>query len=215
MSKPKLAIALAVIAIAVGPATSALAVTNPASNPAPITVTGDDGNTYNDGADTLPGFDDEECTYIPGTYFDFANNKVHYADGQSIHWTEWDRATGYQDWQVKQSQVSTPVKTATPSSSASPSTASTKNTKSSATATKQDASNPAATASPAATAAGDINAQTTDQELANFTYPLNSNDSNPGRAAGLVILASLFATGLLLTAGNGIRQRLIKRGNNQ
>lgn len=83
-------------------------VSNPASNPAPITVTGDDGLTYTDGRDTLPGFDDEACTYIPGAYFDFQNNKVRYADGQSIPWTEWSRATGYQAWVAKNSAAAVP-----------------------------------------------------------------------------------------------------------
>ena len=89
-----------------GIASPALAVTNPADNPRPITVKGDDGKTYTDGQDTLPGFDDEECTYIPGAYFDFDNNRVYYADGQSIPWTEWDRTAGYQDWLKKKNSGS-------------------------------------------------------------------------------------------------------------
>ena len=93
-TKPGAAVAFAIALVAI-PAWSASAVTNPASNPYPITVTGDDGNFYHDGLDTLPGYDDEECTYIPGAYFDFAKNLVHYADGKSIPWTEWDRASGY------------------------------------------------------------------------------------------------------------------------
>lgn len=79
-------------------AAPASAVTNPADNPVRIVVRGDDGQTYVDGQDTLPGYDDEACTYIPGAWFDFKNNRVHYADGQSIPWTEWDRASGYQEW---------------------------------------------------------------------------------------------------------------------
>ena len=57
-------------------------VTNPADNPHKITVKGDDGQTYVDGQDTLPGYDDEECTYIPGAWFDCDNSKPqkrHYA----------------------------------------------------------------------------------------------------------------------------------------
>jgi hypothetical protein len=87
------------VLVTVGLAPAAQAITNPADNPHKITVKGDDGKTYVDGHDTLPGYDDEECTYIPGAWFDFDNNKVHYADGQSITWTEWERATGYQQWQ--------------------------------------------------------------------------------------------------------------------
>ena len=93
----------------------AQAITNPADNPRPITVKGDDGKTYTDGEDTLPGYDDEACTYIPGASFDFENNKVRYADGQSITWTEWDRATGYKEWKAKQGQAApAPAKTTAP-----------------------------------------------------------------------------------------------------
>ena len=91
---------LALLLLGLGSAAHA-DVTNPADNPNKITVKGDDGQTYVDGQDTLPGFDDEECTYIPGAWFDFDKNRVYYADGQSIPWTEWDRATGYKDWLAK------------------------------------------------------------------------------------------------------------------
>jgi hypothetical protein len=104
---------LPIAAVSLAPA--AHAITNPAANPNPITVKGDDGNTYTDGQDTLPGYDDEACTYIPGAWFDFENNRVHYADGQSIKWTEWDRATGYAEWKAKQSKP-TASATAKPSS---------------------------------------------------------------------------------------------------
>lgn len=96
--------AAALVSLGVAPA--AQAVTNPADNPRPITVKGDDGKTYHDGEDTLPGYDDEACTYIPGAWFDFDNNRVRYADGQSIPWTEWDRATGYKDWLAKKGGTS-------------------------------------------------------------------------------------------------------------
>lgn len=98
------------------------AVTNPADNPHPITVKGDDGRTYTDGEDTLPGYDDVECTYIPGAWFDFDNNRVHYADGQSIPWTEWERASGYDEWKAKQAKGT--------SASSAPSTAAGGTTKS-------------------------------------------------------------------------------------
>jgi hypothetical protein len=92
-------VSIAVAVIAAGAtAPAAHALTNPADNPYKITVEGDDGNTYVDGQDTLPGYDDEACTYIPGAWFDFAKNRVRYADGQSIPWTEWERATGYDEW---------------------------------------------------------------------------------------------------------------------
>lgn len=98
-------------------APAADAITNPAQNPHPITVKGDDGNTYTDGEDTLPGYDDEACTYIPGAWFDFDNNRVHYADGQSIAWTEWGRATGYAEWKAKHDK---PTQTASAKPSSKP-----------------------------------------------------------------------------------------------
>jgi hypothetical protein len=104
-------------AFALAPSAQA-GVTNPADNPHPITVKGDDGKTYTDGQDTLPGYDDEECTYIPGAYFDFDNNRVRYADGQSIPWTEWERATGYKDWLAKNSGPK-PSSSSTPKPSSS------------------------------------------------------------------------------------------------
>lgn len=103
MNRPVSVLATTVGLVLAGVALAPLAsanITNPADNPHKITVTGDDGNTYVDGQDTLPGYDDVACTYIPGAYYDFENNKVRYADGQSITWTEWDRATGYKDWQA-------------------------------------------------------------------------------------------------------------------
>jgi len=109
-------------------APAAEAITNPAQNPHPITVKGDDGNTYTDGADTLPGYDDEACTYIPGAWFDFDNNRVHYADGQSIAWTEWDRATGYADWKAKHDKPTAPS-SAKPTSPSTPKAASSPSSK--------------------------------------------------------------------------------------
>ncbi|MBO9523731.1 MAG: hypothetical protein J7518_19535 [Nocardioidaceae bacterium] len=147
---PVLAWAGAALAgVALAPA--AHAVTNPADNPHPITVKGDDGNTYTDGQDTLPGYDDEACTYIPGAWFDFDSNKVHYADGQSIPWTEWERATGYKEWQAKHAGggTTTPSK---PRPSSSPSTRpSTGDTKPSGAGTKSSAKPGSAGATDAAT----------------------------------------------------------------
>lgn len=92
---------LALAGALVAPAAVA-SVTNPADNPRKIVVIGSDGEEYTDGLDTLPGFDDYACTFIPGAYYDFANNRVHYADGQSIPWTEWERIAGYKTWLDKQ-----------------------------------------------------------------------------------------------------------------
>lgn len=131
-------------------APSADAVTNPADNPHKITVKGDDGNTYVDGQDTLPGYDDDECTYIPGAYFDFDNNRVRYADGQSIPWTEWDRATGYKEWLANKNKPasggsSTPKPT---SGTTKKSTTTTKSSGTTKTTTKSSTSSPAGSTSP-------------------------------------------------------------------
>ena len=82
-------------------AAHAQGVTNPAEHPAPITVT-IDGQTYHDGLDTLPGYDDEACTPIPNVQYDFADNQIQYydSDGELIktaHWTEWARISSYDD----------------------------------------------------------------------------------------------------------------------
>jgi hypothetical protein len=134
------------------------AVTNPADNPSPITVKGDDGKTYTDGQDTLPGYDDEECTYIPGAYFDFENNRVRYADGQSIPWTEWDRATGYEAWKAKKAAAksTTSDSAPTPSSASAPKTLAAK-PKTSSTTTKSTSSK-STTAKPSASATASTSA---------------------------------------------------------
>jgi hypothetical protein len=177
------------------------AVTNPADNPVPITVTGDDGNTYVDGQDTLPGFDDIACTYIPGAWFDFANNRVHYADGQSIPWTEWDRATGYEAWLAAQS--------APPSGGATtPANASTTSQKSGTGAAGNAAAGSGATPTASASPSADPSEATS--ELTGGASPtaststsdvvLAASDSGPGGGsstsiAGLAILGVLFGLG--------------------
>ena len=42
-----------------------------------------DGQTYRDGADTLPGYDDDACTPIPNVQYDFADNQIQYYDGRA------------------------------------------------------------------------------------------------------------------------------------
>ena len=118
--------AVAALAMALAPASAALAtdVTNPADNPAPITVTVD-GETYHDGLDTLPGYDDYACTVIPGVSYDFAHNQIDYPDGQVAHWTEWSRIPGYAVW-VKQQQNKAPSPSPSSSSSGSSSSSSSK-----------------------------------------------------------------------------------------
>lgn len=188
--------------LTVVPTWVALAVTNPADNPHPITVTGDDGNTYVDGQDTLPGYDDEECTYIPGAYFDFAANRVRYADGQSIPWTEWDRASGYQDWLAKQNSSTTTDTT-------EDKTTSTETVKkdSSKTTTTEVVTETPITEEPAVT-----NSALAAEGVTVTFGGLTAN--NPGRVVGLIILGSLFGAGLLLLAGSALRARFQQGGNN-
>ena len=116
-----LVLSSALLGAALAPAAHATDITNPAANPAPITVT-IDGQTYRDGADTLPGYDDYACTPIPNVQYDFSNDEIQYYDGQgtlitTAHWTEWDRISSYQTW-VDQQHAGTPSNTnnSTPSS---------------------------------------------------------------------------------------------------
>lgn len=114
--KSRIAVVTAAVAsLVVAPAAFAQGVTNPADNPFPISVT-IDGQTYTDGRDTLPGYDDQACTPIPYVSYDFGQNQVLYydADGQllkSAKWTEWSRITSYQAWVDDQKK---PTPTATP-----------------------------------------------------------------------------------------------------
>lgn len=120
----------AVAAALVGGASAAYAadVTNPAQHPAPVTIT-IDGQTYHDGLDTLPGYDDYACTAIPNVQYDFAGNEIDYYDDDgnlkdSAHWTEWARITSYQTWLNQQAAASSsgaaPSPTAPHSTSAAP-----------------------------------------------------------------------------------------------
>jgi hypothetical protein len=117
----RLAIAGAVLGAWLGAASAAhaQAVTNPAEHPAPITVTVD-GQKYHDGLDTLPGYDDQECTPIPGVQYDFTQNEIQYYDSsgellETAHWTEWSRISSYETWKQQQN-AGTPTRTATPAS---------------------------------------------------------------------------------------------------
>jgi hypothetical protein len=189
------------------PAWSALAVTNPADNPSPITVTGDDGNTYHDGADTLPGYDDEECTYIPGAWFDFANNRVRYADGQSIPWTEWDRASGYNEWLA--SRNTTPTTNPADNSDSSTETSTTKATTgkgSSKSETTQTGTEPTLVATPLASG--------TEGTEPIYVAVGQSTSNNPGREVGLLILLVLFGAGVATYLGSALRTRLQQKGSN-
>jgi hypothetical protein len=94
-------------------------VTNPAQHPAPVTVT-IDGQTYHDGLDTLPGYDDNACTAIPNVQYDFDANKIYYYDDDgnllaSAPWTEWSRISSYQTWQKQHQHSSTPPPPSKPS----------------------------------------------------------------------------------------------------
>jgi hypothetical protein len=194
------ALTLALVSI---PAWSASAVTNPAANPHPITVTGDDGNIYHDGLDTLPGYDDEECTYIPGAYFDFAKNLVHYADGKSIPWTEWDRASGYKVWQTSQkSSTSKPTATATPVANSSTTSNSAKNE-----------SNATVSSAPEASAAAVEVISETNIETPVAVSASAPATSNPGHETGLLILGALAVFGAVTVLVQSARRRIGRGGN--
>ena len=109
--------ALAVAVLATAAPAQAQDVTNPAAHPFPVTVT-IDGQTYKDGRDTLPGYDDILCTPIPNVQYDFAEGQILYYNGEgelleTARWREWDRISSYQAW-LKQQQNGTPTATATP-----------------------------------------------------------------------------------------------------
>lgn len=202
ITKALLASAISVASI-IGSALAANAVTNPADNPHPITVTGDDGNTYHDGADTLPGYDDEECTYIPGAWFDFANNRVRYADGQSIPWTEWDRASGYREWLAAQSSSNTNTDDNTDNSSTSTST--NKSKKSSAKTESTE------TATDETVLTTEVVTPVDGQEAVLTASIGSESSSNPGRETGLAILGTLLLAGVVLTSGSSIRDRFARK----
>ena len=192
-----LAAAVLGAALVVIPAWSASAVTNPAANPSPITVTGDDGNVYHDGLDTLPGYDDEECTYIPGAYFDFAKNLVHYADGKSIRWTEWDRASGYRAWLTSQKGSTSK---ATPTSSP---TAESSNTSTSA---KAESTQEAVSTPESSAVAVEMISET--KEATPLAVAASAPEvSNPGRETGLVILGALAISGGVIVLMQAARRR--------
>jgi hypothetical protein len=116
---------LGVALFGVPAAAHAQGITNPAQHPAPITVT-IDGQTYHDGLDTLPGYDDYACTPIPKVQYDFPDDQIQYynSDGDLIDtadWTEWSRISSYQTW-VDQQQAGSPSSTLTssPSSTSAP-----------------------------------------------------------------------------------------------
>ena len=97
---------LVLSAAALAPAAHATDITNPAEHPYPITVT-IDGQTYHDGLDTLPGYDDYACTPIPDVQYDFADNEILYYDDNGnllakAPWTEWSRISSYQTWLAQQ-----------------------------------------------------------------------------------------------------------------
>jgi hypothetical protein len=82
------------------------AITNPALHPYKVQVT-IDGQVYNDGCDTLPGYDDIACTPIPDVQYDFADNLIFYYDDQgdlldTAPWTEWQRISSYATWEAQQ-----------------------------------------------------------------------------------------------------------------
>jgi len=217
-------VGLALFTLAIAPAAYA-DVTNPAVNPHKITVTGDDGNTYVDGQDTLPGYDDYECTYIPGAYFDFDNNRVHYADGQSIPWTEWERATGYKEWLAKknaaapaaaQPAAGTTTDTngaagagggAKPASSGKSATTSAQGSAvegaaTTAGGTATPTASPTASNSASASERADSSASPSARPNTALAAGANSGGSGgAGSSAGVAILAGLFALGGLAFGG--------------
>ena len=226
---------VAALALAIAPASAALAtdVTNPADNPYPITVTVD-GQTYHDGLDTLPGYDDYACTVIPGVSYDFGHNRIDYPDGQTAPWTEWSRIPGYAVW-VKQQQNKAPSPNPSPSSSSSSSSSSSKkhsgsHKKSSATSLtstvkttagkKLDASDSTkskTSATPAPTGSGvpsasDGSAVTASASLHSSTLSSSVAGSVGTSFAGYLILAALAIAGALVLGVHRFGRVIFRRG---
>jgi hypothetical protein len=153
------AAALGVGLLGAAPAAHATDITNPAEHPDPITLT-IDGQTYRDGADTLPGYDDYACTPIPNVQYDFADDEIQYYDGQgdlikTAHWTEWSRISSYQTWVSQQHDQSPSSSTTTTSAgAATPAATSTTTTTTSTAATTPAATGPVATGPAATSPAG-------------------------------------------------------------
>jgi hypothetical protein len=143
----------AALLVAAVPAAQATDITNPAEHPDPITLT-IDGQSYHDGADTLPGYDDYACTPIPNVQYDFADNQIQYYDDQNqlvktAHWTEWERISSYETWVAQQQGKSPSGSQATGAPGATPTTTTTTSTTTTPAAAAPAATNPA-TSSPAA-----------------------------------------------------------------
>jgi len=223
--------ALATAALAAGSlllATAAYAtVTNPANNPHRIEVLGDDGNTYVDGQDTLPGYDDIACTFIPGAWFDFENNKVHYADGQSIPWTEWDRIAGYSTWVDEQNAAAAAAAAAaapatsgstTSGSTAKPASGGSTATGTDSTVVSSDGSTTALTPSPTASPSPSSEPEVSESAAAHETVDSGTTatsaqgvSSSAQSTAGRGILIALFAAGVLAYVAYEIVRRRPQR----
>lgn len=195
---------LATAGMVMAPAAYA-SITNPANNPHRIVVQGDDGNTYVDGQDTLPGYDDIECTFIPGAWFDFDNNRVYYADGQSIPWTEWDRIAGYDKW-LKAKQASQQSSTSSSSTSSSSSSSSTKSSSGSTdetsvtevAAAEDPVASPSASASPEPSPSAEPSVEPSPSaEPVDDVSAAGPADVADASGAGRIVLIGLFVLGVI------------------
>ena len=179
---------LSATALLTAPAAHATDITNPADNPAPITVTVG-GQSYTDGQDTLPGYDDYACTIIPGVDYDYADNEIIYhtdTGTKTVHWTEWDRIAGYQVWLKQQSGSSTGGSGSTTSSgtSSSTSTSTSSSTRSTSSTTKKKTTKPSASAKPSTSASpgADVSATASASESAS-TSASASESASPSESA--------------------------------
>lgn len=185
----KVALGAAVLGVSLFSATPAFAaeVTNPADNPAPITVT-IDGQQFRDGLDTLPGYDDYACTPIPNVEYDFSTNSIIYYDNdnqpiKTVKWTEWDRISSYATWKKQQQAAATPSPSTSNSNSSSSNSSS---SSSNASSSSGSASAPAAAAAPesSSSAAATSAPAASSSSPASSTGPSTSTSSaNPAAAA--------------------------------
>ncbi|WP_147447542.1 hypothetical protein [Solirubrobacter pauli] len=188
--------AAAVVGVAVlsaAPAAHAQGVTNPAEHPVPVTVT-IDGQTFTDGRDTLPGYDDEACTPIPGVQYDFAQGEILYYDSdgnllKTAKWSEWARISSYQTW-VSQQKTPTPTPAATvaPSTTATstpaPSSGGTSNAAATAPSTQSATPQTQTTRSAATTKSPTTKTQTTKTQSTKTTSTAKSQSTKRSSSTG-------------------------------
>lgn len=180
-----LVLGAAVLVIApFGLASTAIAtvITNPALHPYPITVK-IDGQTYNDGLDTLPGYDDYTCDAIPDVEYDFADNQIFYYDDQGdllavAPWTEWSRISSYQTWLAQQQAASNSTTTTSTTSGSATTTSTTSGSTTSGSTTSGSTASGSANSSPT-TSSSTASSPTTASAASSSSASVDTTSAGP------------------------------------